>query len=65
MIIKTKGFVAMLQLNVQIIESQRHRMAWVEKDHSAHIVSAPCYVQGHQPPDQAAQSHIQPGSKTL
>jgi len=20
----------------------------------------PCYVQGHQPPDQAAQSHIQP-----
>ena len=21
----------------------------------------PCYVQGHQPPDQAAQSHIQPG----
>ena len=22
----------------------------------------PCYVQGRQPPDQAAQSHIQPGS---
>jgi len=22
---------------------------------------APCYVQGHQPLDQAAQSHIQPG----
>ena len=21
----------------------------------------PCYVQGRQPPDQAAQSHIQPG----
>jgi len=21
---------------------------------------SPCYVQGHQPPDQAAQSHIQP-----
>ena len=23
----------------------------------------PCYVQGHQPLDQAAQSHIQPGKK--
>ena len=35
-----------------------HRMAWVEKDHNDHRVSTPCYVQGHQPPDQAAQSHI-------
>ena len=26
---------------------------------------SPCYVQGHQPPDQAAQSHIQPGSFSL
>ena len=25
----------------------------------------PCYVQGHQPPDQAAQSHIQPGFECL
>jgi len=25
----------------------------------------PCYVQGRQPPDQAAQSHIQPGLKCL
>jgi len=25
----------------------------------------PCYVQGRQPPDQAAQSHIQPGLKWL
>ena len=25
----------------------------------------PCYVQGHQPPDQAAQSHIQPGLECL
>ena len=41
--------------------SQNHRMAWVEKDHSDHPVSTPCYVQGRQPPDQAAQSHIQPG----
>ena len=24
---------------------------------------SPCYVQGRQPPDQAAQSHIQPGLK--
>jgi len=35
-------------------------MAWVEKDHSAHPVSTPCYVQGRQPADQAGQSHIQP-----
>ena len=47
-----------LQIN---IESQNPRMAWVEKEHSAHPVATPCYVQGHQPPDQAAQSHIQPG----
>ena len=25
----------------------------------------PCYVQGLQPPDQAAQSHIQPGLECL
>ena len=25
----------------------------------------PCYLQGHQPPDQAAQSHIQPGLECL
>ena len=36
-------------------------MAWIEKDHNDHLVSAPCYVQGHQPLDQAAQSHIQLG----
>jgi len=29
-------------------------MAWVEKDHSDHPVSTPCYVQGRQPADQAA-----------
>jgi len=40
-------------------------MAWVEKDHSDHPVSTPCYVQGKQPPDQAAQSHIQPGLECL
>jgi len=36
-------------------------MAWVEKAHNAHPVPTPCYVQGRQPADQAAQSHIQPG----
>jgi len=45
--------------------SQNHRMAWVEKDHSAHLFSTPCYVQSHQPADQAAQSHIQPGLECL
>ena len=35
-------------------------MAWVEKDHSDHLVSNPWYVQGCQPSDQAAKSHIQP-----
>jgi len=41
-----------------------HRMAW-EKDHNAHPVPTPCYVQGRQLPDQAAQSHIQPGLECL
>ena len=40
-------------------------MAWVEKDHNAHPVPTPCYVQGHQPAAQAAQSHIQPGLECL
>ena len=42
-----------------------HRMAWVEKDHSAHPVPTPCCVQGHQPADQAAQRHIWPGLECL
>ena len=42
-------------------QSRNHRMAWVEKNHNVHPVPPPCYVQGHQPADQAAQSHIQPG----
>jgi len=41
------------------------RMAWVAKDHSAHPVPTPCYVQGRQPTAQAAQSHIQPGLECL
>ena len=40
-------------------------MAWVEKNHNGHGVSTPCHVQGHQPADQAAQSHIQPGLECL
>jgi len=40
-------------------------MAWYEKDHNDHLVSTPCYVQGRQQPDQAAQSHIQPGLECL
>jgi len=42
-----------------------HRMAWLEKDHNAHAVPTPCYVQGHQPAAQAAQSHLQPGLECL
>jgi len=40
-------------------------MAWAEKDHNDHLVSTPYYVQGHQPVDQAVQSHIQPGLECL
>jgi len=36
-------------------------MAWVEKKRRDNVVSTPCYMQGCQPVDQAAQSHIQPG----
>lgn len=32
-------------------------MAWVEKDFNDHLVSTPL-PQGHQPPDQTAQRHI-------
>jgi len=45
--------------------SQNHRLAWVEKHHNDHPVPTPCYVQGRQPPGQAAQSHIQPGLECL
>ena len=44
---------------------ENHRMAWVEEDHNDDLVPTPCYVQGHQPADQAAQSHIQPGLECL
>ena len=42
-----------------------HSMAWFEKNHSAHLIPTPCYVQGRQPAAQAAQSHIQPGLECL
>ena len=42
---------------------ENHRMPWVEGVHNDHLVSAPCYVRGRQPPDQAAQIHIQPGKR--
>ena len=38
-------------------------MAWIEKDHND--LNPPGCVQGSQPPDQAAQSHIQPGLEWL
>ena len=38
-------------------------MAWLEKDHNG--VSTPLLCAGRQPPDQAAQSHIQPGLECL
>ena len=34
-------------------------------DLNGHPVPTPCYVQGRQPADQAAQSHIQPGLECL
>jgi len=46
------------------IESYNH-IDWVEKDHNAHPVPTPCYVQGRQPAAHAAQSHIQPGLECL
>ena len=47
------------------MERDDYRMAWVEKDHNDHPVPTPCYVQGCQRPDHAAQSHIQPGLECL
>jgi len=40
---------------------------WLGLKRTTMIISfqPPCCVQGHQPPDQAAQSHIQPGLECL
>jgi len=54
-----------LQPARDVCMSLNHSMAWVERDHNAHPFPTPCYVQGHQPADQAAQSHIQPGLECL
>jgi len=42
--------------------SWSHRMVWVGRYLKDHLVPTPsCHGQGHLPPDQAAQSSIQPG----
>lgn len=40
-------------------------MVWVGRDLKAHPVSTLCHGQGHLPPDQAAQGHIQLGFEHL
>ena len=42
-----------------------HRKVWVGRDLKGHLIPAPCHRQGHLPPDQVAQSPIQPGLKHL
>jgi len=44
---------------------ENHGMAWVGRKLKDHPVSIPCHGQGCQPPEQAAQSHIQPGLECL
>jgi len=36
-------------------------MVWVGRDLKSHLVPIPCHEQGHLPPEQVAQSPIQPG----
>jgi len=38
-----------------------HGMVWAERDLIDRPVPLPCHGQGHLPPDQAAQSLVQPG----
>lgn len=38
-----------------------HRMVLVGRDVKDEFIPTPCHGQGHLSPDQAAQSHIQPG----
>jgi len=40
-------------------------MVWVGRDRKDHPVPNPCHGQGHLPPDQIAQSPIQPGLEHL
>ena len=58
-------FLSMQETAAFVFPGDHHRMALVEKNHSAHLVPTPCYVLGRQPADQAAQSHIQPGLECL
>ncbi|KAK4821027.1 hypothetical protein QYF61_012113 [Mycteria americana] len=43
------------------VGGHNHRMVWVGRDLTDHPVPTPCHGQGHLPPDQVAQSPIQPG----
>ena len=49
--------------------SEKHRLAWVERELKDHPVPAPCHGQGCQPPNQAlgqvVQGPIQPGLEYL
>jgi len=48
----------------EFLQREGHRIVeWPGLKRSTMIIEfqPPCYVQGHQPQDQAAQSHIQPG----
>ena len=50
------------------LESKNHRIIqWPGLKRTTMIIEfqPPCYMQGHQPPEQAAQSHIQPGLKCI
>jgi len=49
------------EIKIRISESQNHRMVWVGRDLTYHLVPTPCHGQGHLPLDQVAQSPIQPG----
>jgi len=58
-------FAAVLPLLCDLVN---HRIIeWPRLKRSTMIMEfqPPCYGQGHQPPDQAAQSHIQPGFECL
>jgi len=54
-------------LRVQIHTSFHRITEWPGLKRTTVIIEfqPPCYVQGHQPPDQAAQSHIHPGLECL
>jgi len=42
------------------VESQNHRMVWLEGTFKVHLVQPYCHEQGHLQLDQAAQSPVQP-----